>query len=357
MEKLSRRGFLRGTAGLAAGYVLGGCGNPEQQLIITPAESDIGINQPATAYAPAVRGEQVQVNPPPPPPQTWNSGQFIKSVYINYNGMALNYDDGPSPYNTDPVLRTLAKYGIKATFFLIGVNVIAWPEIAQRIVNEGHEVGNHSHTHSPYSAVPLANQIPINQGIIHGTVGVYPVANRAPGLTRGQIILDTCRANGMYEVHTTIDSNDWTSPRISASAIHNNVINQLHPGAFPLQHDGGNSRPTPAAQESIILSAQARGYIFNTVTGLINTGFPLPGTTGYALSTEKDLEIVQLIEPESVPASEPKSNTEDSHPEPLACNYDPEKELLRRLEDTDVKYAEKMRITEALLQIEESKAA
>ncbi len=334
MEQISRRNFLVASAAAIGGYALSGCGSPEhEQLPDANANTISRIDGPATAHAQAER-----LNPPPPPrpPQTWQPGQFVRSASIGYNGMALNYDDGPSPYNTDPILRTLAKYGIKATFFVIGVNVIAWPEILRRIVNEGHEIGNHSHTHSPYAAASLAAQIPVNQQIIHNTVGIYPVANRAPGLTRGQIILNTCKQYGLYEAHTTIDSLDWRSPRIPAHSIANNVLGPLHPGAMPLQHDGGNGRPTPAAQEAIIQGASAKGYVFNTVTGLINTGAPSPGTFTYA----SNLEVAQNL---------------DDGAYVDVCNYDPETELKQRLGDTDLKYAEKMRINEALLQLEEAK--
>lgn len=339
MKEFSRSDFVRVVGGATAGFLLFGCAQENmeklpdvniEQEFLAPSQ----INERATALKPAVR-----LNPPKPlpPPKTWQAGQFINSVAINYNGLALNYDDGPSPYNTDPILRILARHGIKATFYLIGVNVIAWPDIARRIVNEGHEVGNHSRLHSPYSAAPLAGQIPENQSIIHSATGVYPVSNRAPGLTRGQIILDTCRVNGLYEVHTTIDSQDWKSPRIPASSIVNNVLGPLHPGSIPLQHDGGNRRPTPDAQEAIIQGAKARGYVFNTVTGLINTGIPLPGRFTYSALVDNSFSNL----------------TSDVDFTPT-CNYDPAVELKTRLNDTSTKYAEKMRITEALLQLEEA---
>ena len=342
MREFSRNDFIRVTGGALAGYALFGCGNENMEQLPSLDSSDFEqqllandqLNEPATALEQAVR-----LNPPKPlpPPKTWQAGQFINSVAINYNGTALNYDDGPSPYNTIPILNTLGKYGIKASFYLIGVNVIAWPDIARRIVEEGHEVGNHSRLHSPYSAAPLAAQIPENQNIIHGATGVYPVSNRAPGLTRGQIILDTCRANGLYEVHTTIDSQDWKSPRIPASSIVNNVLGPLHPGSIPLQHDGGNRRPTPDAQEAIIQGAKARGYVFNTVTGLINTGIPLPGSFTYSALVDNSFSNL----------------TSDVEFTPT-CNYDPAVELRTRLNDSSTKYAEKMRITEALLQLEEA---
>ena len=70
---------------------------------------------------------------------TWK-GPDAKAVY-------LTFDDGPHPTATPFVLDELAKYGAKATFFCIGKNVAAYPEIYQRILDEGHTAGNHTQDH------------------------------------------------------------------------------------------------------------------------------------------------------------------------------------------------------------------
>lgn len=59
----------------------------------------------------------------------------------------LTFDDGPHPTATPFVLDQLAKYNAKGTFFCIGKNVIEYPEIYERIVKEGHSIGNHTHNH------------------------------------------------------------------------------------------------------------------------------------------------------------------------------------------------------------------
>ena len=66
--------------------------------------------------------------------------QLKKKIY-------LSFDDGPHPIATPFVLDQLAEYGAKASFFCIGKNVVAEPIIYQRILNEGHTVGNHTHQH------------------------------------------------------------------------------------------------------------------------------------------------------------------------------------------------------------------
>lgn len=70
----------------------------------------------------------------------WNLSPAQPSVY-------LTFDDGPHPTATPFILDLLKKYDAKATFFCIGKNVIEYPEIYQRILEEGHHAGNHTHNH------------------------------------------------------------------------------------------------------------------------------------------------------------------------------------------------------------------
>jgi len=72
--------------------------------------------------------------------------------------IALTFDDGPSTYTLE-VLELLKKYNAKATFFCIGKNIEAHPEILQKVIDEGHLVGNHSYSHSTFFDFYTANQI------------------------------------------------------------------------------------------------------------------------------------------------------------------------------------------------------
>ncbi len=74
------------------------------------------------------------------PRATWRMNRHEKAVY-------LTFDDGPIPEATPFILDTLKHYGIKATFFMVGDNARKYPELHQRVVNEGHRIGNHTHNH------------------------------------------------------------------------------------------------------------------------------------------------------------------------------------------------------------------
>lgn len=74
------------------------------------------------------------------PSLTWNKSRTEKVIY-------LTFDDGPIPDVTDFVLKTLRDQQVKATFFCIGDNIRKHPSIFQRLLDEGHQVGNHTYNH------------------------------------------------------------------------------------------------------------------------------------------------------------------------------------------------------------------
>lgn len=74
------------------------------------------------------------------PKALWRMDRHEHSVY-------LTFDDGPIPESTPFILETLRSFGIKATFFMVGDNVHKYPHLYQMIVDEGHQVGNHSYNH------------------------------------------------------------------------------------------------------------------------------------------------------------------------------------------------------------------
>lgn len=74
------------------------------------------------------------------PKAVWRMDRREKSVY-------LTFDDGPIPKSTPVILEILRKYNVKATFFMVGENIQRHPELFQQIVDEGHQIGNHTYNH------------------------------------------------------------------------------------------------------------------------------------------------------------------------------------------------------------------
>jgi peptidoglycan/xylan/chitin deacetylase (PgdA/CDA1 family) len=327
-RRLSRRGLILGASAVATTRLL--VGSTSQ----TNAQ-DAGLFVDGRATGPYGRAVRL-TPPPPPPPPPWRPGQFITHVDVEGRGMALTFDDGPSPYNTPSVLRTLAQYRIKATFFLVGVNVQSFPALARRIAEEGHELGNHSVYHSPYASSALASQIGPNQAIIRSATGVTPVVSRAPGLTKGGAILSACAYHGLYEAHTHMSTFDWLSPRRSASQLINDFVQYHRNGALPIYHDGGNFRPTPAALPGIISYGLSLGYTFVTASELLASGRAQPLSGSYLTTAE--LVDDSAVEPDYVDV----------------CGYDAAAELAGILarDDLPLTAADRSRIVGALADLD-----
>ena len=95
----------------------------------------------------------------------------------------LTFDDGPMYPNTERVLEILADFEVPATFFVVGQNVNANPELAARVVQEGHAIGNHSYTHPDLTTLnqqAASNQLGMTQRAIWNATGVWPTIMRPP---------------------------------------------------------------------------------------------------------------------------------------------------------------------------------
>jgi peptidoglycan/xylan/chitin deacetylase (PgdA/CDA1 family)/sulfur carrier protein ThiS len=197
------------------------------------------------------------VKPPQPMVLRCVNGDGTKLV-------ALTFDDGPWPGATDQVLRVLDDHDVTATFFMLGINIKKWPEVARRVGEAGHPVGNHTYRHEVLTDVDqarLETELLWTTGLIEQTVGNRPIWFRPPGgLLNGAVYAELQRQN-LKPVLWTVDPQDWEGA--SASEITQRVIAGVHPGAVVLLHDGGGSRDeTVKALPVIIEQLQAKGYTF-----------------------------------------------------------------------------------------------
>ena len=150
--------------------------------------------------------------------------------------VALTYDDGPHP-ETPLVLDALKRHKLKATFFLVGWNVEARPDIAQRIVREGHEVANHSWMHSDLTLMTpeeAAEDLRKTNEIIRQVTGKSPKFVRPPYGSTNDAVRAAMAKNGLTEVMWSQDSYDWTEKPVDY------IVNQLKlvpPGGTYLMHD------------------------------------------------------------------------------------------------------------------------
>lgn len=191
--------------------------------------------------------------------------------------VALTFDDGPHPEVTPAVLDALAAANARATFFVIGRNLERNTQIARRAVHEGHELGNHSWTHSYfqnfYGAARHVHEIERNAGLIRDIAAtdlapIYrsPVGLKSPPLARA------AHALGLQVIAWSLHTRDTISR--DASALAARVLARVRPGDIILMHDGhdreGAKRIIAAQALPIILRGLAqRGLASVTVSELL----------------------------------------------------------------------------------------
>jgi peptidoglycan/xylan/chitin deacetylase (PgdA/CDA1 family) len=158
------------------------------------------------------------------------------------SAVALTFDDGPSP-DTEGILDVLAEHSLRATFFMVGCEVESFQGIAQRVIAEGHEVGNHSYSHPLYlfqRASQTRDQVKRTQEVIAEAVGIRPRLARPPYGVRTLAYFRATSALGLRTVQWDVSSFDWKGS--SPSQIAETVLRQAQPGSIILLHDGDSSR-------------------------------------------------------------------------------------------------------------------
>jgi peptidoglycan/xylan/chitin deacetylase (PgdA/CDA1 family) len=185
--------------------------------------------------------------------------------------VALTFDDGPWPGQTQRVLEILAAENVKATFFMVGVRLRIAPDLARRVVAEGHLVGNHTQTHeiSRRSVrTQVVSQMVAGRETLRQVTGVASRWFRAPSGAVTPLVTAQAAVLGERVAGWTVDPADWRRP--PAAVIVRRVVGGVRPGAIVLLHDGGGERSqTIAALPGIITQLKAKGYRFVTLDELL----------------------------------------------------------------------------------------
>jgi peptidoglycan/xylan/chitin deacetylase (PgdA/CDA1 family) len=180
------------------------------------------------------------------------------------NAVALTIDDGPHPTWTPMVLDLLARYGVRATFSLIGEQARENRKLVRRIVRAGHGLCNHSMTHpQPFGVLGTAairSQVVDAQSAIADAAGTEPELFRSPGGDWTPAVLDVVAERGLRPVGWSVDPRDWTLP--GADAIETSLLGAAA-GDIVLCHDGGGDRAqTVTALRVVLPKLKAEGLRF-----------------------------------------------------------------------------------------------
>ena len=130
----------------------------------------------------------------------------------NVDELALTYDDGPNDGATMRLLELLARYEVRASFFLIGEFVRQRPELARAVVEAGHLVGNHTMTHPWLTWLPrerIDRELRETNAAIEDATGVRAAYFRPPHGARRPYVLRAARELGMTTVQWNVTAEDW----------------------------------------------------------------------------------------------------------------------------------------------------
>jgi peptidoglycan/xylan/chitin deacetylase (PgdA/CDA1 family) len=207
-------------------------------------------------------------------------GKFYYQGKSNEKVIALTFDDGPGKF-TIPILELLKQHNIRATFFMEGSQIEEYPKIARQVVEEGHEVGNHTYIHFNYhlakNAAPqrLAHELAQTEATLQRAAGVHTQIVRMPyGYYNRTWLMPLMKENGYALVHWSFGE-DWMTSRpksaqnktekiaLTPEVMAADYIRNAKPGAVFLFHDGGRRRErTLAAVKIVIEDLEGKGYRF-----------------------------------------------------------------------------------------------
>lgn len=182
--------------------------------------------------------------------------------------IALTFDDGPHPQFTPSLLRILASYNAKATFFLVGEKAEQAPELVKQEVAAGHSIGNHTYHHVNLNKIPqrlVATEIRACGDVLKGITGQPPHLFRPPGGDYDRPVAETINGLGYTLVLWTDDPGDYASP--GTKLIEARILNKLANGGIILIHDG--VQQTVDVLPSLLQSLQRRGFEFVTVDEML----------------------------------------------------------------------------------------
>jgi peptidoglycan-N-acetylglucosamine deacetylase len=186
----------------------------------------------------AVSATREESAPAPAPITEPEKPAFITCGPAEGNQIALTFDDGPTPGVTDRILDEFKARGLHATFFMIGENIAVSPELARRVLAEGHDIGNHSYTHPHLTKLPESQvlaELQTTQDIIakemsHRTGWFRPPFGDLRANQSG-----VAEQAGLRVILWNIDPADWNQP--GEEKISETILSKAAAGSIVVCHD------------------------------------------------------------------------------------------------------------------------
>jgi peptidoglycan/xylan/chitin deacetylase (PgdA/CDA1 family) len=222
--------------------------------------------------------ERLEERPPHTQHVDWAS-MFPNEVILhgppNKRQVALTFDDGPDDVWTPQILNVLRQLNVKGTFMCVGHRIQQNPHVLQRMVSEGHVVGNHTWSHPNLTKIPInevKDQIERTANEIHRIARVKPILFRPPyGALNVNVIREIISLRDKI-IYWDVDSLDWAG--LTSRQVEANILAHARPGAIILQHSAGGRgeslHDTVAELPYVVHTLRQEGYQFVTVPQLIN---------------------------------------------------------------------------------------
>lgn len=207
----------------------------------------------------------------------------VYSVERDDKLVSISFDAAWGNEDTQNLIDILDRYGVHATFFVVGDWVDKYPESVKALAEAGNEVMNHSTSHAHFSQLSTqqitADVTDCNEKIAAIT-GVTPSLFRCPYGEYDDHVIQAVEAMGMTAVQWDVDSLDWKG--ISANEISQRVLKNVRSGSIILFHNAAEH--TPEALPGILESLQNQGYTIVPISQLLLPGDTYQDNTGRQLS-------------------------------------------------------------------------
>ncbi|MCX7625424.1 MAG: polysaccharide deacetylase family protein [Candidatus Sumerlaeaceae bacterium] len=233
--------------------------SPPPKRVITSPHRAIRSATPRRGYT-AISSKSDMPTTGPRPVTRWPTGQKL---------IALTYDDGPNPQITPRLVALLKSKGVRATFFLLGDSVRAYPQLVKQLADAGMELGNHSDSHRQFTKLgsdAIAEELRRNEERIRTVVpDVSMKVMRPPYGAYNSVVMRVAEQMGYKVILWDVDTNDWR--RRTTEQMVSTIVNNARDGSIILMHDRYETSLQTTARIIDVLEDQ--GFRFVTLSELL----------------------------------------------------------------------------------------
>jgi peptidoglycan-N-acetylglucosamine deacetylase len=202
-------------------------------------------------------------------------GELVPRVNTQQKFVALTFDDGPIPGSTEEILSILNEGGIKATFFVTGTELEQHPEQGKKLVAAGHELGNHSFSHSRMVLKTpsfVKFEIERTDELIRQAGYQGPIHFRPPFGKKLLVLPYYLSQHSRKSITWDVEPDSFPEVSSDAAKIVEHVLTNAKPGSIILLHVMyPNRKESLKSVKGIIAGLKSRGYEFKTVSELLSS--------------------------------------------------------------------------------------